>query len=221
MILHGWGSCAKNWDKAKELLEIQEYKVHAPDLPGFGDNPPPKRAWSIDDYVDWLGSYCEKQNLSQIFLLGHSFGGSIAVKFSLKYPEKIKKLFLVSPSLIRRKTLKKEIIKKISRPFSFLPAGVKKIIYRKVLKSDYPLSGEAMRETFLKVIGEDVSRYLGEVGVPTIIIWGENDDITPLKDAYLINKEIKKSRLIIIKNKNHDLNMKAPELLAEKVLQNI
>ena len=39
LILHGWGSCAKNWEQVKELLEKKEYKVFIPDLPGFGNNP--------------------------------------------------------------------------------------------------------------------------------------------------------------------------------------
>jgi len=218
LILHGWGSCAKNWYRVQKLLEKEGIKVFVPDLPGFGDNPLPAKSWSIDDYVHWLRNYCEKQNLSQIFLLGHSFGGSLAVKFVLKYPEKIKKLFLVAPAIIRRKTLKKEIIKKTAKIFPFLPGFIKKIIYRKIIKSDYPLEAGTMRETYLKIIGENIFPHLSGIKVPTMIIWGQNDRVTPLFDAYLIKKEIPNSEIKIIEKAGHRINSEVPEKLVETIL---
>jgi pimeloyl-ACP methyl ester carboxylesterase len=221
LILHGWGSCSKNWAEVKSYLENKGFKVYVPDLPGFGQNFPPKDVWSIADYAEWVRTYCKEKNLQQFFLLGHSFGGAISLKFSLKYPEKVKKLFLVAPAIIRKKSLKKEIIKKIVKPFSFLPDAAKKIIYIKILKSDYPLKRGIMRDIFLKVIKEDQLEDCSGISVPTVIIWGEKDDVTPIKDAYLIHKKINGSKLVIIKNQKHDLNRKAPLLLAERILENI
>ena len=105
LILHGWGSQAERWSEVKELLENGGYRVYVPDLPGFGESLPPPQAWSVDDYVEWVRSFCEKENLSQIFLLGHSFGGSIAIKFVNYFPEKVQGLILVAPKLKRQKTL--------------------------------------------------------------------------------------------------------------------
>ena len=230
LILHGWGSCAKNWGRVKELLENQGCKVYVPDLPGFGENPPPQKPWSIDDYVDWLKQYID--NLSQIsgaifepfFLLGHSFGGAIAVKFSIKYPKKIQKLFLVDSIAIRRKTFKKEIIKKISnilKKFSFLPfyQFLRKTFYKLIVrKSDYLATQGIMRETYLMVINKDLSGYLSDISVPTVIIWGEKDELTPLKDAYLIKEKISNSTLEILPRINHNPHSEAPEILVEKIL---
>jgi len=223
LILHGWGSRAENWSRVKELLENQGYKVFVPDLPGFGENSPLSRAWAIDDYVEWVSEFCEKNNLSQFFLLGHSFGGAVAVKFSLKYPEKVKKMFLVASSGIRRKTIKKEILKKIAnflKFFSFLPfySSIRKIFYKIVIqKSDYPYTEGIMKETYLKIINEDISSCFSEVSVPTIIIWGDKDDVLPVENAYFINQKIKNSDLVIIPGVNHDLERKVPEILAEKI----
>ncbi|MDP2864579.1 MAG: alpha/beta hydrolase [bacterium] len=218
LILHGWGSRAKNWSRVKELLENQGYKVFVPDLPGFGENSPLSRAWAIDDYVEWVSDFCEKNNLSQFFLLGHSFGGGLAIKYTLKYPEKIKKLFLVAPAIRRKKTFKKEILKKLSVFFPKL-SFLRKIFYRLLfLKSDYPyVQGGIMKETYLRVIKEDLSDNLSNISISTVIIWGEKDNVTPLKDAYLINKEIKGSKLEIIKGGRHVPNMETPEILAEKI----
>ena len=71
LILHGWGwpISSPQWARVKELLETAGYEVFLPDLPGFGQTPSPKEPWAIDDYVEWVKNFCEKNNLSQIFLL--------------------------------------------------------------------------------------------------------------------------------------------------------
>lgn len=225
LILHGWGSCAKNWSRVKDILENQGLKVYVPDLPGFGENPAPSQPWTIDDYVDWVRNFCEKNNLSQFFLLGHSFGGSVAIKFSLKYPEKIKKMFLVASAGIRRKTIKKEIFKKIAnflKKFSFLPlySLLRKIFYKVIIrKSDYLYTQDTMKETYLRVINEDLSNHLSQISVKTIIIWGQKDKTTPLKDAYLMKEKIPGANLEIIPNIKHNPQTEAPEILAEKIIQ--
>lgn len=221
LILHGWGSSSQRWDQVKAYLQNSGFMVLAPDLPGFGQTPPPEKAWSLDDYAQWVEEYCEKQKISQVFLLGHSFGGSIAVKFALKHPQIVKKLFLVAPALVRIKTLKKRIISRTAGFFSFLPNSTKKVIYKRFLRSDYPLKAGIMRDIFKKVVAEDLSNCLSEIKVPTIIIWGRSDNITPIRDAYLISEKIKGSKLIVIEGQGHDLNRKAPELLSEKILENI
>lgn len=217
LILHGWGSCAKNWQQVKELLENKGLKVFIPDLPGFGQEPPPAAAWNIDNYVEWVKDFSAKNNLGQVFLLGHSFGGSVAAKYSLRYPENIEKLFLASSAGIRKKTAGKEFLKKISplfRSFSLL----KRIFYRFFVKSDYQYTSGVMRETYLNVINEDISGLFSQIKVPTVIIWGEKDDITPIADAYFIKKEIKNSILEILPNVGHRIRSEAPEILAAKIL---
>lgn len=217
LILHGWGSCAARWQKVKELLEKKGLKVFVPDLPGFGQEPPPATAWNIDNYVEWVRDFAGKNNLSRFFLSGHSFGGSVAAKYSLRYPENIEKLFLASSAGIRKKTGKKEFFKKISplfRSFSLL----RRIFYRFFIKSDYQYTSGVMRKTYLNVINEDISELFSQIKVPTVVIWGEKDDITPIADAYFINKEIKNSKLEIIPGIGHRIRLEAPEILVEKIL---
>ena len=221
LILHGWGSCAKNWQEVKDGLEKNGHRVYLPDLPGFGKNPKLERIWLIEDYLYWLEQYCEKNNLAQFFLLGHSFGGGLAVKFSLRYPKRIKKMFLVSPALIRRKTLKKEIIKKAAKAFSFLPISLKKIIYGRIIKSDYPLQQGPARETYLNIIKEDLSGILSEVSVETVLFWGEKDKITPLKEAYIIKENIPGAKIEIIPGVKHSPHLEAPKNLIERILRSI
>jgi len=224
LILHGWGSQAEKWSEIKEFLESGGYRVYVPDLPGFGESPLPSKPWSVDDYAEWVRSFCEKKNLSQFFLLGHSFGGSIAIKFSLRYYEKVKKLILVDSAGIRRKSRKKEISRKIANflsRFSFLPfySLIRKIFYRTIFRSDYLLTKGVMRDTYLRVIKEDLSGVLSSLTVPTLLIWGEKDKITPLKDAYLMKEKIPGAKLEVLANVKHSPRKENPQALVEKILK--
>ena len=75
-----------------------------------------------------------------------------------------------------------------------------------------------MKETYLKVIGEDISDIFSKVSVPTMLVWGKNDGITPLRHAYFINKSISGSKLEIISGVGHNPHREAPETLVEKIV---
>lgn len=227
LILHGWGwpISSPQWAKVRGLLEAAGYAVFLPDLPGFGQTSPPKEPWTIDDYVEWVKNFCEQNNLSQVFLLGHSFGGSIATKFTIKYPERVRKLLLVDSAAIRRKRLKKEIQKMVAHflnRFSFLPFYnvVRKVAYRTLFRnSDYLLTEGVMKETYLKVLGEDMSDIFSKISVPTLLVWGEKDGITPLAHAYFMQEKIPGAQLYIIPNVRHNPHREAPETLVKKILE--
>lgn len=221
LILHGWGSSGRKWLQIKNLLETQELKVFTPDLPGFGETPPPQSAWSVDDYVEWVREFCEGKGLSQFFLLGHSFGGAIATKFTLKYPEKVKKLFLAAPAIIRRKSAQKDSIKKVASLFSFLPIFIKKILYKIFFKSDYFLTVGIMRETYLKVIQEDLLSFLPEIKVSTIVIWGDQDRVTPFGDSSFVAGSIPGAKLKTIFGVGHNLRKEAPDQLVKIILEEL
>lgn len=226
LILHGWSlpTPGRQWVLVKEILESQGYRVFLPDLPGFGNTPQPSKPWTISDYAAWLNDFCEINYLWPVFLIGHSFGGSVASKFSVKYPEKVRKLILINSAGIRRKKLKKEIQKKIAHclnKLSFLPfyGLVRKIAYRTLFRqSDYLLTEGVMKETYLNVIKEDISDIFSNIFVPTLLIWGEKDKITPLRDAYFMKEKIPGAKLEIIPGLKHNLHSEAPEELSKIIL---
>jgi len=220
LILHGWGSKSDNWQKVGELLSTRGKRVIIPDLPGFGTSDKPKTAWSLDDYCDFIEEFIRNLNLEKISLLGHSFGGSLSIKCSLKFPGKIEKLLLVSPACFRRKSIKKIIlfvIAKIFKIFSYLPF-LRKAFYKFIVRnSDYSYVQGIMKDIYLKIIKTDLSGLLEKVNVPTVIIWGEKDNITPLRQGKIINQKIKNSQLKIIPEAGHNLNLKNPEELVKLV----
>jgi len=97
LILHGWGSKSDRWEATAELLAKKGFFVVVPDLPGFGKSETLKEVWGVDTYVEWVNKFSDSipELKNGFYLLGHSFGGAVSVKFAIKYAQKIHKLFLL------------------------------------------------------------------------------------------------------------------------------
>ncbi len=221
LILHGWGSSSVTWEKLQNFLSDQGYKTYILDLPGFGKSDNPPQAWSVSDYVHFTLKVTDGLKLGKFFLLGHSFGGRIGIQLSAAYSHRLKGLILCAAAGIKKTPNAKQ------KAYFFLAKAGKYIIpFKKARSIIYGIFGPSdcrnvkgiMRETFKKVVSDDLRPYLGQIKVPTLIVWGENDAITPLSDAYIMKKEIIKSELIVIPKIGHSIQLQEPEQLAKAVL---
>ncbi len=227
LVLHGWGSNSDRWASVAEEISKKGFKVIVPDLPGFGKSDALSTAWNMNNYVKWVEDFIKEIKVGEFYLMGHSFGGALAVKLTIKRPQDVKRLFLVAAASVRKRTTKKwafNNISKVIKKLSFLPFYnfFRKSFYKFIIrKSDYPYVEGLMKETFKNVISEDLSQFTGFIRTPTVIIWGDKDESTPVEDAYFMNKKIRNSKLAIIKGAGHILNKECPEVLIEKILENI
>lgn len=232
IILHGWGSSGKKWQNVKQKIEEEGIRVFAPDLPGFKEETRLDRPWDMNDYVDWLRNFISEQKrlcpkfIEGFFILGHSFGGGLAVKYAARRPEDVSGLILVCAGIVRMKTKKIMILSRLAmffRRFSFLPGyGLcRKFLYYKVLKSpDYIRAEGHLKETFKNVIAEDLTPLLSKIDKRTLILWGKKDKTTPPRDAHIIHKKLKNSKLEILKNAGHIVYKDVePEILSEKIIR--
>ena len=160
IILHGWQSSQERWRNVKNAIEKDGIEVIVPDLPGFKEGTALSRVWNLDDYVGWFKNF--SSNRGNFFLLGHSFGGRMAIKFVAQYPERISGLILCSAAGIRPKRIRRYFLimigVKIGKRFSFLPfySRLRKFFYRFVIrKQDYLKVSGIMKETFIKIIDEE------------------------------------------------------------------
>ena len=235
IILHGWQSSKEKWQKVKEELEKEGIKVIIPDLPGFKPETTLKKTWNLDDYVKWVKDFLSRKRntcpefAEGFFLLGHSFGGRIVIKFAEKYPQEIKGLILVSAAGIKRNSFSKELLglgAGIAKDLKIEEVPVikdfwqlfKKFFYRYILrKTDYLEAQGTLKETIKNVLAEDLTPLLNKISVPTLILWGKNDKITPLKDAFLMKEKIENSKLKILEEVGHNIYLENPELLAKKI----
>lgn len=228
LILHGWGGSSASWVKVQYILADKGYKVIVPDFPGFGKSKPPKRPWDITDYADWVFNFVKSQKLDRFFILAHSFGGRVATKFSVKFPEAVSALILCDSAGIKRKpNLKTRAIFLASKMGNALfeteflakfKGKAKDIFYTFLRNKDYVKASGVMRETIKKILKEDLSPYLLKIDARTLTVWGEKDKTVPIEDAHTFKDKIKDSQLKILRGVAHSPHLQAPQKLADVVL---
>jgi len=228
LILHGWGGSSDSWIKTQAILSKNGFKVIAPDLPGFGKSITPPIPWEVKDYSNFILGLTQELNLKNFFLLGHSFGSRIAVKFALAFPEKVKKLILCNASGIKGRTgVKTWLIYQIARVGNaiFTPRVLarfrdhsRNLFYIFIRHHDYVKADGTMKETLKKVCQEDLLPILSEIKTKTLIIWGDKDKMVPVKFAHIFKKNIEDSELIILPRIGHSPHLEVPGTLAEIIL---
>jgi pimeloyl-ACP methyl ester carboxylesterase len=228
LILHGWDGSSNSWVDVQKILASQGLKVIVLDLPGFGKSKSPFYPWGVADYSELVLKFINKIGLEKVNLMGHSFGGRIAIKFAVSHPEKLKKLILCASAGVKHPlTLSQLIILKISivgnfffskRPLKRLKDIAQNFFYTFLRHKDYIKAKGVMKETLKKVLEEDLKPELFQIKANTLLIWGEKDKAVPLEDAHLMKKSIPQSFLEIIPGASHTPNLEVPEKVADIVI---
>ena len=224
MLLHGWGGSLHGFDLLVPNL-VTNHRVIRLDLPGFGGTEAPSETWNLDDYINFVKSFVQKLDLKIDVLVGHSFGGRISIKGLASGGLTANKLILIgSAGLAKSQTLRNQILKgltKIGNLVSYLPPLIfwrqqlKRKLYR-AIGSDY-LDAGVLKQTYLKIIAEDLSDVAPKVATPTLLIWGEKDVTTPLADGRRLATLIPHSQLEIIKDADHDVHQQKPNEVSELI----
>lgn len=227
LILHGWNLESSRFLPLVSELEKKKFKVYSPDLPGFGNSPLGKKFYCLDDYVDFVLSYLEKNKLKRINIIGHSFGGRIAVKLAAFHPEKVEFLVLTGvPGVLPVKRIKVLFFYFLAKTgkllfsiplLSNLRNNAQKLIYRAAGASDFYNTQDPLRETFQAVVKEKLDSYLSLIKSPVLLLWGGDDKIVPLFVAEKMNKLIPGSKLTVIGNTRHSLPFSHPHLFVREV----
>lgn len=211
LILPGWGNTRLTFNRMIEQLK-KKYTVYIIDYPGFGNSTFPNRDLFMDDYAKLIRDFINIVGITSPHIISHSFGTRIAIILSVKLKVDIDKLIIIDGAGIKKRKTIRQYLKQLSYKFLkklqvFLPLKKRKRYVNKLIKiygsSDYKSLNENMRRTFSNIVNEDLTKYLKEIKQDTLIIWGENDIDTPLKDGIMMNKEIKGSGLIVIKKATH------------------
>jgi pimeloyl-ACP methyl ester carboxylesterase len=229
LILHGWGGSSESWVNVQRILGRYGYRVICPDFPGFGKSERPKIPWNVSDYENWAIEFLKFLNLEKFYLVGHSFGGRVAIKLAVDYPEKIKKLILCAPAGIKSEpNLETKILLSFAKignsVFTFrhlrrFKRGVRNFFYIFLRNRDYAKANGIMKETMKKVLEEDLSLYVPRIEKKTLIIWGKNDRVVPVKFAHIFEGKIKGSELSIIPKVGHGPHLFFPEKTAKIIAE--
>ena len=225
VLLHGWGSSAESLGPIAKVLEDQ-FRVYALDLPGFGWTPAAATAWGTWEYASYVEAFMDRVGIPVASLVGHSFGGRIALVLAAQRPDRIKNLVLVASAGIRPRRgllyhVKVGAAKLAKRLFS-LPLwgrfGERVIagIYGRIGSRDYRNAGP-MRATLVKVVAEDLREILSSVRVPTLIIWGDRDQEVPFSSMQIMACGIQSSRLEVLEGAGHFPFVDRPDRFSQVV----
>jgi pimeloyl-ACP methyl ester carboxylesterase len=211
LLLHGWAGEGASLHPLTTHL-AQRYRTITPDLPGFGSTALPPGDWGVPDYADWTGQLLTKLGVPRAVFLGHSFGGRISIYLAATRPELVERLILVDSAGIRsERTTRQEtaaLVSKAGRAASGVPliGGFAERLrgrwHRAVGAEDYANAGP-LQGTFVKVVNQDLRDLLPRIAVPTLLLWGANDDATPVEDGRLMEQLVPDTRLIVFPGAGH------------------
>ena len=211
LILHGWGNDLETMRPIANLVKELGYKSLSMDLPGFGLSDLPKTSWEVSDYTNLIKIFLEEKGICNITLIAHSFGGRIAIKLAANYPATINKLILIDSAGIKplRSTdyyLSNYFLKFVRSCTNLLPRRVKEFVNEHIIakmgSADYRKAGR-LRGTFIKVVNEDLRKFLPMIEATCLLVWGELDLETPVGDGKIMNDLISNSKLYIISGAGH------------------
>lgn len=211
LILPGWGDTRITFNYLIYLLK-NDYTIYILDYPGFGMSKFPNRDLTIYDYADLLKEFIKKKKIKSPIVICHSFGSRIALILNGKLNIPFEKLIIIDGAGIKRKKsiylfCKQTLYKTLKKINKWLPKKIRKKYLDKLVKifgsQDFKSLSENMRKTFSNIVNTDLSYLLDNISSSTLLIWGEKDNDTPVKDGIKMNKKIKDSGLIIIKKAAH------------------
>ncbi len=213
LMLHGWGANIKLLQPFAERFAPLGYQIYMPDLPGFGQTPPAETAWSVHDYVKFVITYMDTHQLDKLYLFGHSFGGRLGLVLGAEYADRFIKIALAdsagvrsqpsSSSHFRLKTYRLALNTLKWIGLSAQADQLRAWYANRYGSADYKAAQGVMRETFVKVVNEDLLPFAARIKIPTLLFWGDHDEDTPLSQGQILEKTIPDAGLIVLKGAGH------------------
>ena len=206
LLMHGWGQNKEMMDFIAEHLSAH-FTVYNFDLPGFGESDEPNDAWGSFEYAEFIHKFCEKKKIEDPIIIAHSFGCRIALQYAYRY--KVHKMCLTGAAGVRDSRginyyFKVYSYKAGKKIMSLKPLEKYKEKFMKNAGSaDYRNTSGVMRSTFVKIVNEDLKPLLNEIDTETLLVFGENDEATPVAKGKLMEKLMSNAALVVFENDDH------------------
>jgi pimeloyl-ACP methyl ester carboxylesterase len=229
VLVHGLGDKASDtWTRLVPQL-ARQYHVLTFDLPGFGRSTKSNQLYSPDNYVAFINYVVRNSGHEQFMLVGHSMGGNIALHFASTYPHKVKRLMLVDAAGILHRitystyfthygirmlpqfypsqgsdvrSMAGMILGELARRNGMLEAGEKMVLTDPALRQKM-LGGNPSTIAAYAMMMTDHSDAIATMKVPTLILWGAEDNVTPLRTGRVLATNLPNAGLIIVSDAGH------------------
>lgn len=203
ILMHGWG-CDHTTVASIAAIASGTHTVYSVDLPGFGMTPEPPEVWGVEEYTRLIELFADKLGLDSPVLVGHSFGGRISILYSSR--RTADKVVLVDAAGVKPRRSFRYYYKvysfKLMKRLSPVLLGAKRsatIIERRRARSgssDYNSASPRMRAILSRCVNEDLRHVMPRIKAPVLLVWGENDTATPMRDARIMERLIPDAGLV-------------------------
>jgi pimeloyl-ACP methyl ester carboxylesterase len=238
ILIHGLGASADIWMKNMDRLS-QRHRVYVPDVVGFGLSEKPKELRSPFYFTQFIEDFMVSLEIERASLVGHSLGGGIALQYTIGHPDKVDKLVVADGAGLGREviyTLKLMSLPLIGELMSYPTRFGVSMFFRLAVRNPGIITDDIIdtyyelfrlpgaRRFLLQVVRSIVTlrggregllnpvlKNLHTISVPTLIIWGRQDRVLPLKHAYVAREHIPNASLHIIENCGHITNLECPD----------
>ncbi|ADH85298.1 alpha/beta fold hydrolase [Desulfurivibrio alkaliphilus] len=242
LLVHGLGEQASGiWHDLLPELAV-EYHVLAVDLPGFGRSDKLNALYSPQNYAAYLNWLAESFSSGPMLVVGHSMGGTVALRFAADWPQQVKRLVLANVAgVLHRKVITQELLEPdlqqrlpglpaapLSRLDNWLsgiiaglpdlPLDINQVLNNDTLRARL-LGGDPAKIAALAVAEENFNRDLRGLATPAFIIWGAEDHVTPLRTGLLLETLLPKAQLQVIPEAGHVPMREQPELFRSALQQ--
>ena len=226
LALHGWGRSHSDFDAALTgLVETHPgTSAIALDLPGFGASPAPSEPCGAAGYAEMVHPVLGECSPGLV-LVGHSFGGRIAVELAARFGEAVAALVLCGVPLLQRRdrpaarpALRYRIARGLHRR-RLLGEGAMERMRQRYGSADYRRSTGVMRDVLVTSVNETYEEQLGRISQPVELVWGRQDDEAPVEVAERAAGLLADPRLTVLDDIAHDVPAEAPGALTDAVVR--
>jgi pimeloyl-ACP methyl ester carboxylesterase len=215
LLLHGWGGRAGSMQPiANGLLDLRT--IYNVDFPGFGESQPPPEPWSVTEYTECIIAFMSKAGIERADIVAHSFGGRVTLLLASTHPELAGRIVITGGAGLKprrgmgyyRRVYTYKLGKKmLQHGWMVSLAKSLGIDLQKQAASagskDYQSLSGLMRQTFVRVVNQDLRYCLPDIRSSTLLIWGENDADAPLWMGKIMEQEIKDAGLVVFEGRGH------------------
>lgn len=233
VLLHGWPLDSREWWRQLDGLS-DEFRVVAWDAPGAGQSSDPPEHAGLSDWADWLAEFMEVLDLTPGHVGGLSFGGGLALELFRQHPDTVRSLVLLGAYAGWGGSLPDEEVQErleLTRRNTELPseqwapALIDTLLAEgsspelvdelaTMLADFHPTATRTALEAFAEA---DLSGMLTEIDVPALLLYGELDERSPQRVWQPIHDGIPDTRLVVIPEVGHMVDMQAPERCNDEI----
>ena len=209
VLLHGLAGSHRWWRYV--IPAFARYRrVVVPELVGFGGSRPAPRQPDMGEMADIVAEWLVRNGLERVDLVGHSMGGEISIHLAASRPERIRRLVLVSAAGVPR-DVSATAAARLATELARLRAWGRRSFVATIAVDSLRAGPFTLYRTLRHLLADDVRPLLPRVVQPTLLVWGEHDPITPVRDAHVLRNALPNARLFVVAGASHNVMADRPE----------